>query len=160
MDKLIQYGVEEAIPPALEHRCRHRPGQERAIEDHFDVNFGWSISRKPRGRSFCNWSRSLRDDRHRLRKAERGARAGPCGFAVARAGGPERRRGALRRRQDSGCPPAPASRYPRFFGASVVALMEVPMSKFSYGVVDAEPGSQRRKGSSLPGSQHGGETEG
>ncbi|MEO8098836.1 MAG: UTP--glucose-1-phosphate uridylyltransferase GalU [Acidobacteriota bacterium] len=141
---LIQYGVEEAIHSGIQHIIIVTGRGKTAIEDHFDVSFELEHLLESRNKKeTLAMLRSLSDmiDVAYVRQKE----ALGLGHAV------------LRAREMVGNEPfavilsddiidaeTPALRQMldvyEFYGAPVVALMEVPRENISaYGVVDAEP---------------------
>jgi UTP--glucose-1-phosphate uridylyltransferase len=141
---LIQYGVEEAVESGLSNIVIVTGRGKAAIEDHFDVSFELEHLLQSRGKDqLLKIARGVSDrfDVAYIRQKE----ALGLGHAVLRAKdlvGPEpfcvvlsddivaSKRPCIRQLLDV---------YERY-GASVVALMEVPENMVSsYGIVDAEP---------------------
>ncbi|MBI4873440.1 MAG: UTP--glucose-1-phosphate uridylyltransferase GalU [Acidobacteria bacterium] len=141
---LIQYGVEEAIQSGIQNILIVTGRGKSAIEDHFDVSFELEHLLESRGKiEMLQAVRSVSDmiDVAYIRQKE----ALGLGHAVLRAKdlvGPEpfavvlsddvidARTPCLRQLLD----------VYQYFGASVVALLEVPEDSVSaYGIVDAEP---------------------
>ncbi|MBK5291970.1 MAG: UTP--glucose-1-phosphate uridylyltransferase GalU [Acidobacteriia bacterium] len=141
---LIQYGVEEAIQSGIKNIVVVTGRGKSAIEDHFDVNFELEYILQAKGKKdLLQLVREVSEmiDIAYVRQKE----ALGLGHAV------------LRSREIVGHEPFAVvlsddvidSEVPclrqlldihDFFGASVVALMEVPKEQISaYGVVDAEP---------------------
>lgn len=141
---LIQYGVEEAIHSAVQNIIIVTGRGKSAIEDHFDVSFELEHLLESRSKKdLLNIVRSVSDmiNVSYVRQKE----ALGLGHAVLRARelvGPEPF--AVILSDDVIDSEVPALRQLldvyEFYGASVVALMEVPGEMISaYGVVDAEP---------------------
>ncbi len=141
---LIQYGVEEVIHSGIQNIIIVTGRGKSAIEDHFDVSFELEHLLESRGQKDLLASvRSVSDmiDIAYVRQKE----ALGLGHAVLRAKdlvGPEPFAVVLS--DDVIDAEIPCMRQLldvyEFFGASVVALMEVPKDRISaYGVVDAEP---------------------
>ena len=141
---LIQYGVEEVIHSGIQNIIIVTGRGKSAIEDHFDVSFELEHLLESRGKKDLLASvRSVSDmiDIAYVRQKE----AIGLGHAVLRAKepvGPEPFAVVLS--DDVIDAEIPCMRQLldvyEFFGASVVALMEVPHESISaYGVVDAEP---------------------
>ncbi len=141
---LIQYGVEEVIHSGIQNIIIVTGRGKSAIEDHFDVSFELEHLLESRGKKDLLASvRSVSDmiDIAYVRQKE----ALGLGHAVLRAKelvGPEPFAVVLS--DDVIDAEIPCMRQLldvyEFFGASVVALMEVPKDRISaYGVVDAEP---------------------
>jgi len=141
---LIQYGVEEVIHSGIQNIIIVTGRGKSAIEDHFDVSFELEHLLESRGKKDLLASvRSVSDmiDISYVRQKE----ALGLGHAVLRAKelvGPEPFAVVLS--DDVIDAEIPCMRQLldvyEFFGASVVALMEVPKDRISaYGVVDAEP---------------------
>ena len=141
---LIQYGVEECIHSGIQNIIIVTGRGKSAIEDHFDVSFELEHLLESRGKKDLLASvRSVSDmmDIAYVRQKE----ALGLGHAVLRAKelvGPEPFGVVLS--DDVIDSEIPCMRQLldvyEFFGASVVALMEVPKDRISaYGVVDAEP---------------------
>jgi UTP--glucose-1-phosphate uridylyltransferase len=141
---LIQYGVEEVIHSGIQNIIIVTGRGKSAIEDHFDVSFELEHLLESRGKKDLLASvRSVSDmiDIAYVRQKE----ALGLGHAVLRAKelvGPEPFAVVLS--DDVIDAEIPCMRQLldvyEFFGASVVALMEVPKENISaYGVVDAEP---------------------
>ncbi len=150
---LIQYGVEEAMHSGVQNIIIVTGRGKTAIEDHFDVSFELEHLLDSRGKKdLLATVRSVSDliDVSYVRQKE----ALGLGHAVLRARelvGPEPFAVVLS--DDVIDSETPALRQLldiyEFYGASVVALMEVPPEATSaYGVVDAEPvshnGTQNR----------------
>ncbi len=141
---LIQYGVEEVIHSGIQNIIIVTGRGKSAIEDHFDVSFELEHLLESRGQKDLLASvRGVSDmiDIAYVRQKE----ALGLGHAVLRAKdlvGPEPFAVVLS--DDVIDAEIPCMRQLldvyEFFGASVVALMEVPKDRISaYGVVDAEP---------------------
>ena len=141
---LIQYGVEEVIHSGIQNIIIVTGRGKSAIEDHFDVSFELEHLLESRGKKdLLALVRSVSDmiDIAYVRQKE----ALGLGHAVLRAKdlvGPEPFAVVLS--DDVIDAEIPCMRQLldvyEFFGASVVALMEVPKDSISaYGVVDAEP---------------------
>src|SRR3982751_5431324 len=141
---LIQYGVEEVIHSGVQNIIIVTGRGKSAIEDHFDVSFELEHLLESRGKKDLLASvRSVSDmiDIAYVRQKE----ALGLGHAVLRAKdlvGPEPFAVVLS--DDVIDAEIPCMRQLldvyEYFGASVVALMEVPKENISaYGVVDAEP---------------------
>ena len=141
---LIQYGVEEVIHSGIQNIIIVTGRGKSAIEDHFDVSFELEHLLESRGKKDLLASvRSVSDmiDIAYVRQKE----ALGLGHAVLRAKdlvGPEPFAVVLS--DDVIDAEIPCMRQLldvyEYFGASVVALMEVPTDSISaYGVVDAEP---------------------
>jgi len=141
---LIQYGVEEVIHSGVQNIIIVTGRGKSAIEDHFDVSFELEHLLESRGKKDLLASvRSVSDmiDIAYVRQKE----ALGLGHAVLRAKelvGPEPFAVVLS--DDVIDSEIPCMRQLldvyEYFGASVVALMEVPNENISaYGVVDAEP---------------------
>lgn len=141
---LIQYGVEEVIHSGIQNIIIVTGRGKSAIEDHFDVSFELEHLLESRGKKDLLASvRSVSDmiDVSYVRQKE----ALGLGHAVLRAKeliGPEPFAVVLS--DDVIDAEIPCMRQLldiyEYFGASVVALMEVPPENISaYGVVDAEP---------------------
>src|SRR5882757_5069384 len=141
---LIQYGVEEAIHSGISNMIIVTGRGKTAIEDHFDVSFELEHLLESRGkRDVLAVVREVSDmiDVSYIRQKE----ALGLGHAVLRAKelvGPEPFAVVLS--DDVIDAEIPCMRQLldvyEFYGASVVALMEVPKENISaYGVVDAEP---------------------
>lgn len=141
---LIQYGVEEAIHSGIQNIIIVTGRGKASIEDHFDVSFELEHLLESRGKKDLLASvRGISDmiDISYVRQKE----ALGLGHAVLRAKeivGPEPFAVVLS--DDVIDAEIPAMRQLldiyEFYGASVVALMEVPKENISaYGVVDAEP---------------------
>ncbi len=141
---LIQYGVEEAIQSGIQNILIVTGRGKSAIEDHFDVSFELEQMLESRGKTKLLESvRAVSDmiDVAYIRQKE----ALGLGHAVLRARdlvGPEPFAVVLS--DDVIDAPVPCLRQLldvyEYFGASVVALMEVPEETVSaYGIVDAEP---------------------
>ncbi len=141
---LIQYGVEEVIHSGIQNIIIVTGRGKSAIEDHFDVSFELEHLLESRGKKDLLASvRSVSDmiDIAYVRQKE----ALGLGHAVLRAKelvGPEPFAVVLS--DDVIDAEIPCMRQLldvyEYFGASVVALMEVPKDRISaYGVVDAEP---------------------
>lgn len=141
---LIQYGVEEAIHSGLQNIIIVTGRGKTAIEDHFDVSFELEHLLESRGKKeLLNTVRSVSDMINVAYVRQKEALG--LGHAVLRARelvGPEPFSVVLS--DDVIDAETPALRQLldiyEFYGASVVALMEVPNESISaYGVVDAEP---------------------
>jgi UTP--glucose-1-phosphate uridylyltransferase len=141
---LIQYGVEEAMHSGVQNIIIVTGRGKTAIEDHFDVSFELEQLLESKGKKdLLNIVRNVSDmiDVAYVRQKE----ALGLGHAVLRARelvGPEPF--AVILSDDIIDSETPALRQLldiyEFFGAPVVALMEVPREMISaYGVVDAEP---------------------
>jgi UTP--glucose-1-phosphate uridylyltransferase len=141
---LIQYGVEEVIHSGIQNIIIVTGRGKSAIEDHFDVSFELEQLLESRGKKDLLASvRGISDmiDIAYVRQKE----ALGLGHAVLRAKelvGPEPLAVVLS--DDVIDAEIPCMRQLldiyEYFGASVVALMEVPKDNISaYGVVDAEP---------------------
>lgn len=141
---LIQYGVEEVIHSGIQNIIIVTGRGKASIEDHFDVSFELEHLLESRGKKDLLASvRSVSDmiDVSYVRQKE----ALGLGHAVLRAKelvGPEPFSVVLS--DDVIDAEIPCMRQLldvyEYFGASVVALMEVPKESISaYGVVDAEP---------------------
>jgi UTP--glucose-1-phosphate uridylyltransferase len=141
---LIQYGVEEVLHSGIQNIIIVTGRGKSAIEDHFDVSFELEHLLESRGKKDLLASvRSVSDmiDIAYVRQKE----ALGLGHAVLRAKdlvGPEPFAVVLS--DDVIDAEIPCMRQLldvyEYFGASVVALMEVPKESISaYGVVDAEP---------------------
>ena len=141
---LIQYGVEEAMHSGVQNITIITGRGKTAIEDHFDVSFELEHLLESRSKKdLLSIVRSVSDmiDVSYVRQKE----ALGLGHAVLRARelmGPEPFAVVLS--DDVIDSEVPALRQLldvyEFYGASVVALMEVPGDAISaYGVVDAEP---------------------
>lgn len=141
---LIQYGVEEAIHSGVQNIIIVTGRGKSAIEDHFDVSF--ELEQLLESRSKSDLLRIVRDVSDMINVAYvRQKEALGLGHAVLRARelvGHEAF--AVILSDDVIDAEVPALRQLldiyEFYGASVVALMEVPREAISaYGVVDAEP---------------------
>lgn len=141
---LIQYGVEESIQSGVQNIIIVTGRGKSAIEDHFDVSFELeNLLEHKKKKDLLQQVRSVSDmiDVSYVRQKE----ALGLGHAVMRARelvGPEPFAVVLS--DDVIDAEIPCLRQLmdiyEFFGASVVALMEVPNDQISaYGVVDAEP---------------------
>ena len=141
---LIQYGVEEAMHSGIQNIIIVTGRGKTAIEDHFDVSFELEHLLESRGKKdLLATVRNVSDmiDVSYVRQKE----ALGLGHAVLRARelvGPEPF--AVILSDDVIDSDVPAMRQLldvyEFYGASVVALMEVPNDQISaYGVVDADP---------------------
>src|SRR6478672_6867196 len=141
---LIQYGVEEALHSGIQNIIIVTGRGKSAIEDHFDVSFELEYQLESHNKKdLLAIVRSVSDmiDVSYIRQKE----ALGLGHAVLRAKelvGPEPFAVVLS--DDVIDAEIPCMRQLldvyEFFGASVVALMEVPKDRISaYGVVDAEP---------------------
>lgn len=141
---LIQYGVEEVIHSGIQNIIIVTGRGKSSIEDHFDVSFELEHLLESRGkRDMLASVRSISDmfDLSYVRQKE----ALGLGHAVLRAKdlvGPEPFAVVLS--DDVIDAQTPCMRQLldvyEYFGASVLALMEVPKEMISaYGVVDAEP---------------------
>jgi len=141
---LIQYGVEEAIQSSIQNIIIVTGRGKSSIEDHFDVNFEMEhlLESKKKG-DLLKLVRDISDmiDVCYVRQKE----ALGLGHAVMRASDLVGREPfAVVLSDDVIDAEIPCLRQlldiHEFFGASVVALMEVPKEQISaYGVVDAEP---------------------
>jgi len=141
---LIQYGVEEAMQSGVQNIIIVTGRGKTAIEDHFDVSFEMEHLLESRGKkdllAIVQGVSDLIDVSYVRQKEALG-----LGHAVLRARelvGPEPFAVVLS--DDIIDSEVPALRQLldiyEFYGASVVALMEVPGDAISaYGVVDAEP---------------------
>src|ERR1700730_8071802 len=141
---LIQYGVEEAIHSGIPNMIIVTGRGKTAIEDHFDVSFELEHLLESRGKTdLLSVVHNVSDmiDVSYIRQKE----ALGLGHAVLRARelvGPEPF--AVILSDDVIDAEVPALRQLldvyEFYGAPVLALMEVPKENISaYGVVDAEP---------------------
>ncbi len=142
---LIQYGVEEAIHSGVQNIIIITGRGKTAIEDHFDVSFELEHTLESRGKKeLLKIVHSVSDliDVSYVRQKE----ALGLGHAVLRAKdlvGPEEPFAVILSDDvidsETPCLRQLLDVY-EFYGASVVALMEVPGDAISaYGVVDAEP---------------------
>lgn len=141
---LIQYGVEEAVHSGIQNIIIVTGRGKTAIEDHFDVSFELEHLLESRNkRDLLASVRGISDmiDISYVRQKE----ALGLGHAILRAKelvGPEPFAAVLSDDvidADTPCLRQLLDVY-EYFGASVVALMEVPKEYISaYGVVDAEP---------------------
>ena len=141
---LIQYGVEEVIDSGLQNIIIVTGRNKSSIEDHFDVSFELERTLEAKGKQdLLRIVRSISDliDVAYVRQKE----ALGLGHAVLRARelvGAEPFAVVLSDdviRAKTPCIKQLLDIY-EFFGASVVALMEVPENAISsYGIVDAEP---------------------
>jgi len=141
---IIQYGVEEALHSGIQNMIIVTGRGKSAIEDHFDVSFELEHTLESKGKKELLASvRSISDliDVSYVRQKE----ALGLGHAVLRAKelvGNEPFAVVLADDvidSDVPCIRQLIDIY-EFYGASVVALMEVPRDQISnYGVVDAEP---------------------
>ncbi len=141
---IIQYGVEEALHSGIQNMIIVTGRGKSAIEDHFDVSFELEHTLESKGKKELLASvRSISDliDVSYVRQKE----ALGLGHAVLRAKelvGNEPFAVVLADDvidSDVPCIRQLIDVY-EFYGASVVALMEVPRDQISnYGVVDAEP---------------------
>ena len=162
---LIQYGVEEAIHSGVQNIIIVTGRGKTAIEDHFDVSFELEHLLETRGKKDLLATVRAVSDMINVSYVRQKEALG-LGHAV------------LRARELVGDEPfavilsddvidaeVPALRQLldvyEFYGAPVLALMEVPKDSISaYGVVDAEPVSHaRRRRPALPDSQPGGEAQ-
>jgi UTP--glucose-1-phosphate uridylyltransferase len=151
---LIQYGVEEAIHSGVQNIIIVTGRGKTAIEDHFDVSFEMEHLLESRNKKdLLQLVRSVSDmiDVSYVRQKE----ALGLGHAVLRAKdliGPEPFAVILSDDvidSDVPCLRQLLDIY-EFYGASVVALMEVPEDQTSaYGIVDAEPISHHGGGDRL-----------
>src|SRR5678810_1171342 len=141
---LIQYGVEEALHSGIQNIIIVTGRGKSAIEDHFDVSFELEYQLESHNKKdLLAIVRSVSDmiDVSYIRQKE----ALGLGHAVLRARelvGPEPFAVVLSDDVIDSEVPAlrPLLDVYEFYGASVVALMEVPPDAISaYGVVDAEP---------------------
>src|SRR5229473_5100177 len=141
---LIQYGVEEAIQSGIQNMIIVTGRGKTAIEDHFDVSFELEQLLESRGKKdLLSVVRSVSDmiDVSYIRQKE----ALGLGHAVLRARelvGPEPFAVVLA--DDVIDAETPCIRQLldiyEFFGAPVLAVMEVPKESISsYGCIDAEP---------------------
>jgi UTP--glucose-1-phosphate uridylyltransferase len=148
---LIQYGVEEAIHSGVQNIIIVTGRGKSAIEDHFDVSFELEHLLEAKGKTeLLATVRSISDmiNVSYVRQKE----ALGLGHAVLRARdlvGEEPFSVILSDDVIDSEVPCLRQLLYEFYGASVVALMEVPKESISaYGVVDAEPvahlGSQDR----------------
>jgi UTP--glucose-1-phosphate uridylyltransferase len=140
---LIQYGVEEAMNSGIRNIVIVTGRGKVAIEDHFDQSF--ELEHLLESRNKAELLRSVRDISEMIEVSYvRQKEALGLGHAVLRAKdlvGPEPFAVVLS--DDVIDAPTPCLRQLmdvyEYFGASVVALMEVPADKISaYGVVEAE----------------------
>ncbi len=141
---LIQYGVEEAIQSSIQNIIIVTGRGKSSIEDHFDVNFEMEhLLESKKKKDLLKLVRDISDmiDVCYVRQKE----ALGLGHAVLRASDLVGREPfAVVLSDDVIDAEIPCLRQlldiHEFFGASVVALMEVPSDQISaYGVVDAEP---------------------
>ncbi|MBN8731988.1 MAG: UTP--glucose-1-phosphate uridylyltransferase GalU [Acidobacteria bacterium] len=141
---LIQYGVEEAIQSSIQNIIIVTGRGKSSIEDHFDVNFEMEhLLESKKKADLLKLVRDISDmiDVCYVRQKE----ALGLGHAVLRASELVGREPfAVVLSDDVIDAEIPCLRQlvdiHEFFGASVVALMEVPTDQISaYGVVDAEP---------------------
>lgn len=141
---LIQYGVEEAIQSSIQNIIIVTGRGKSSIEDHFDVNFEMEhLLESKKKKDLLKLVRDISDmiDVCYVRQKE----ALGLGHAVLRASDLVGREPfAVVLSDDVIDAEIPCLRQlldiHEFFGASVVALMEVPTDQISaYGVVDAEP---------------------
>ncbi|MCC7234154.1 MAG: UTP--glucose-1-phosphate uridylyltransferase GalU [Bryobacterales bacterium] len=141
---LIQYGVEEAIQSSIQNIIIVTGRGKSSIEDHFDVNFEMEhLLESKKKKDLLKLVRDISDmiDVCYVRQKE----ALGLGHAVLRASELVGREPfAVVLSDDVIDAEIPCLRQlldiHEFFGASVVALMEVPTDQISaYGVVDAEP---------------------
>jgi len=141
---IIQYAVEEAVASGLQNLIIITGRGKNAIEDHFDVSFELERILEDRGKSdLLSLVRAVSDMVHIAYVRQKEALG--LGHAVLRARdmvGPEPFAVVLS--DDVIDAPVPCLRQLldvyQYFGASVVALMEVPEETVSaYGIVDAEP---------------------
>jgi UTP--glucose-1-phosphate uridylyltransferase len=141
---LIQYGVEEAIHSGIQNIIIVTGRGKSSIEDHFDKSFELEHMLETRGKSdMLADVRGISDmiDVSYVRQKE----ALGLGHAVLRAKelvGPEPFATVLSDDVIDADPPCIRQLLDiyEYFGASVLALMEVPGESISaYGVVDAEP---------------------
>lgn len=141
---LIQYGVEEAIQSRIQNIIVVTGRGKSSIEDHFDVNFEMEhLLESKKKADLLKLVRDISDmiDVCYVRQKE----ALGLGHAVLRASDLVGREPfAVVLSDDVIDAEIPCLRQlldiHEFFGASVVALMEVPKDQISaYGVVDAEP---------------------
>ena len=141
---LIQYGVEEAIQSGVQNIIIVTGRNKSSIEDHFDLAFELETQLESKGKlDLLRLVREVSDliDVAYVRQKE----ALGLGHAVLRARdliGPEPFAAILS--DDVIYSQVPCLRQLldayEYFGASVLALMEVPESSVSaYGIVDAEP---------------------
>ena len=162
---LIQYGVEEALHSGIQNIIIVTGRGKTAIEDHFDVSFELEQTLEAKGKKdLLAIVRSVSDmiDVSYVRQKE----ALGLGHAVLRAKelvGNEPFAVVLS--DDVIDSEIPCIRQLldvyEFYGASVVALMEVPGDAISaYGAVDAEPVSHNSGKDRLsPHSEHGGKAQ-
>jgi UTP--glucose-1-phosphate uridylyltransferase len=151
---LIQYGVEEAIHSGIQNIVIVTGRGKTAIEDHFDVSF--ELEQLLESRNKKDLLASVRGISDMINIAYvRQKEALGLGHAVLRARelvGPEPFAVVLSDDvidSDVPCIRQLLDVY-EFYGASVVALMEVPKDSISaYGVVDAEPVSHKSGGDRL-----------
>jgi UTP--glucose-1-phosphate uridylyltransferase len=141
---LIQYGVEEAMYSGVQNIIIVTGRGKSAIEDHFDVSFELEQLLESKGKKdLLNIVRNVSDMINVAYVRQKEAMG--LGHAVLRSRelvGPEPF--AVILSDDIIDAETPALRQLldvyEFFGASVIALMEVPRESISaYGVVDAEP---------------------
>ena len=130
---LIQYGVEEAIHSGIPNIIIVTGRGKTAIEDHFDVSFELEHLLESRKKHAAGrGAQHLRHDQCRLRPAEGSARAGACRSARAELVGDEPFAVVLS--DDVIDAEVPCLRQLLdiydFYGASVLALMEVPDAEF------------------------------
>jgi UTP--glucose-1-phosphate uridylyltransferase len=151
---LIQYGVEEAIHSGIQNIIVVTGRGKSSIEDHFDVSFELEQLLESKGKSdLLSMVRAISDmiDISYVRQKE----ALGLGHAVHRAKelvGNEPFAAILS--DDIIASETPCVRQLldvyEFYGASVLALMEVPKEQISaYGVVDAEPVADNGSGNRL-----------
>lgn len=151
---LIQYGVEEAMHSGVQNIIIVTGRGKSSIEDHFDVSFELEQLLSSKNKTeMLSMVRSISDmiDVSYVRQKE----ALGLGHAVLRAKelvGPEPFAVVLS--DDIIAAETPCIRQLvdvyEFYGASVVALMEVPPDQISaYGVVDAEPVRDHGQGNNL-----------
>ena len=151
---LIQYGVEEAIHSGIQNIVIVTGRGKTAIEDHFDVSF--ELEQLLESRNKKDLLASVRGISDMINVAYvRQKEALGLGHAVLRSRelvGPEPFAVVLSDDvidSDIPCVRQLLDVY-EFYGASVVALMEVPKENISaYGVVDAEPISHKSGGDRL-----------
>src|SRR5579884_1913069 len=141
---IIQYGVEEALHSGIRNIIIVTGRGKSAIEDHFDVSFELEHLLETRGKkdllNIVHQVSDLIDVSYIRQKEARG-----LGHAVMRAQelvGPEPFAVVLADdviESETPCIQQLIDVY-EFFGAPVIAVMEVPMESISaYGCIDAEP---------------------
>ncbi len=151
---LIQYGVEEAIHSGVQNIIIVTGRGKTAIEDHFDVSFELEHLLETRSKKdLLATVRAVSDMINvSLRAAEGSARPGHAVLRARELVGEEPF--AVILSDDVIDAEVPALRQLldvyEFYGAPVLALMEVPKDSISaYGVVDAEPVSHHGGGDRL-----------